>query len=263
MKFIHLSDTHILGREEPSLYGLNPDIMLKRALKSIKKMHKDAAFIVITGDISDNGKKLSYKKLKTVAKKSKIEILPILGNHDFRENFAYYFPELMCKNGFIQYVREVDNIAFIFLDTLSIGNAYGELCSIRLSWLKEQLERFKNRYIYIFMHHHPVECGLYMMDNYANFKSSDEFWKLLDNYNNIKHITFGHIHGIQHSIRGGVSMHSTKSTTFQVAYLPTKMHEFLTNEEPTYAIVTINSQGDSTIKHHQFLTEERIFTGRC
>jgi len=262
VKFIHLTDTHILGREEPSLYGLNPDIMLKRALKSIKRMHSDAKFIVITGDISDNGKKLSYKKLKTIAKKSKIEIFPILGNHDCRENFVYYFPEFE-EDGFIQYVKTVDNKVFIFLDTLSVGNSYGELCTKRVLWLQEQLESYKNEYVYLFMHHHPVPCGLHMMDNEANFKSSYEFWTLLSRYNNIKHITFGHIHGILHSTRGAITMHSTRSTTFQVAYLPTKKREFLTNEEPTYAIVTIDDSGNITIRHHQFLTEERIFTGRC
>jgi 3',5'-cyclic AMP phosphodiesterase CpdA len=236
--------------------------MLKRALKSIKKMHKDAAFIAITGDISDNGKKLSYKKLKTIAKKSKIEILPILGNHDCRENFAYYFPNFL-EDGFVQYSKLIDNYAFIFLDTLSIGNAYGELCSSRLKWLKEQLDKFKDKHIYLFMHHHPIDCGLYAMDNKANFKSADEFWELLLNYSNIKHITFGHIHGIQHSVKYGITMHSTRSTTFQVAYLPTTTREFLTNEEPTYAIVTIDNEGNITIRHHQFLTEERIFIGRC
>jgi len=262
MKFIHLTDTHILGREEPSLYGLNPDIMLKRALKSIKKMHSDATFIVITGDISDNGKKLSYKKLKTITKKSKIEILPILGNHDCRENFSYYFSELE-DNGFIQYSRVYDNFAFIFLDTLSVGNSYGELCPKRLNWLQKELERFKKHHIYLFMHHHPIECGLFMMDNQANFKSSYEFWSIISKYSNIKHITFGHIHGILHSVKGTITMHSTRSTTFQVAYLPTKQQEFLTNEEPTYAIVTLDHRGNITIRHHQFLTEERIFSGRC
>jgi len=262
VKFIHLTDTHILGREEPSLYGLNPDIMLKRALKSIKKMHSDAKFIVITGDISDNGKKLSYKKLKTLTKKNKIDIFPILGNHDNRENFSYYFPELL-NNGFIQYVKIIDKKVFIFLDTLSIGNSYGELCSSRLKWLQRQLNRFKKCHIYIFMHHHPIDCGLFMMDTKSNFRSKEEFWGLLSRYENIKHITFGHIHGIQHSVKGNITMHSTRSTTFQVAYLPTKVHEFLTNEEPTYAIVTIDDEGNITTRHHQFLTEERIFTGRC
>ena len=261
MKFIHLTDTHILGREEPSLYGLNPDIMLKRALKSIKKMHSDAKFIVITGDISDNGKKLSYKKLKTIAKKSKIKILPILGNHDCRENFAHYFPEFL-DNGFVQYTRVFDDFAFIFLDTLSVGNPYGELCEERFSWLKEQLERFADCHIYLFMHHHPVECGLFMMDNKANFISANRFWSLLNRFDNIKHISYGHIHGILHSVKGSITMHSTRSTTFQVAYLPNRVREFLTNEEPTYAIVTLDSQGNITIRHHQFLTEERIFTGR-
>jgi len=261
VKFIHLTDTHILGREEPSLYGLNPDIMLKRALKSIKKMHSDAKFIVITGDISDNGKKLSYKKLKTIAKKSKIEIFPILGNHDCRDNFAQYFIEFI-DNGFVQYTKVYDSFAFIFLDTLSVGNAYGELCNERFKWLHKQLEKYKKYHIYLFMHHHPVNCGLEIMDNIANFKSAEKFWDLLNRYNNIKHISYGHIHGILHSVKGTVTMHSTRSTTFQVAYLPNKKKEFLTNEEPTYAIVTLDSKGNITIRHHQFLTEERIFSGR-
>ena len=51
MKFIHLSDTHILARDDYSRY---PDAAatLRKIIGEINKYHRDAEICVITGDIT-------------------------------------------------------------------------------------------------------------------------------------------------------------------------------------------------------------------
>ncbi len=263
MKFIHISDTHLIGDEYHSLYGIDPRFRLKKALQSINKWHKDAEFIVITGDLSNDGSKSSYSRLEEILKNSTLPVFPILGNHDIRDNFRQFFPQYTSDN-FIQYSEKIGDKVFLFLDSVVENNQYGELCKERMAWLENQLKTHKKESIYIFMHHHPISCGLYEMDNVGNFKTQDIFWNLLKNYNNIKHISFGHIHRIMHSCKSGISLHSSRSTAFQVAFRTDCKEEYLTNEEnPTYAIIDINKDGNTRVHHHEFMNEDRVYLGEC
>jgi len=262
VKVIQLSDIH-LTEDNASLYGLNPYNRLKEALKSIEEHHSDASFVVITGDLTNHASSSAYALLKKTITDSKMPIYPILGNHDKREIFSNYFPNLVI-DGFVQYTKEIDNKVFIFLDTVVEDKPYGELCSVRMGWLEEKLQEFSENSVYLFMHHHPIDCGLYEMDNLANFKSSKLFWDLLKKYNNVKHISFGHIHRIMHGAKHGIILHATRGTTFQVAYKPDSKKEYLTNEEnPTYAILESMEDDSLRVHHHEFLNEDRLYIGDC
>lgn len=259
MKFIHLSDTHLLGSSQLSLYGIDPDFRLAIALESIQKLHSDAEFIAITGDLANDSDIQAYEKLHHIINNFTIPIYSILGNHDSRELFATYFPELSSGN-FVQYIKKIENKIFIFLDTIANNHPHGELCQERLGWLESVLNEYKQEQKFIFMHHHPIDCGLYEMDTIGAFKTKKLFWDMLRRYENIKHISFGHIHRIMHSTRGSISLHSTRGTAFEVAYRPDSKKEYLTNEEsPTYAIVDINSEGDVRVHHHEYLDENKIY----
>ncbi len=256
MKIIQITDTHLSGVDRGNVYGLNPAYRLKRAIKSINQFHADAAFIVITGDLADVASEGAYGVLLKIIKKSKIPIYPILGNHDMRDAFRKLFPEYF-NGGFVQYVQEIEGRAFLFLDTLVEGERYGELCEKRLKWFKKALVKYRKQPLYIFMHHHPVDSGLYEMDVEADFRSKEAFWALVDKRKNIKHITFGHLHRIMHVSRGALSMHATRSTTFQVSYQPHEKLEYLTNRErPTYAVMTLEKDEMLRIHHHEYLDEK-------
>ena len=50
-KFIHLTDTHIIGGKD-LLFGVNPRQRLELAIEDISKNHADAEFVVVTGDLT-------------------------------------------------------------------------------------------------------------------------------------------------------------------------------------------------------------------
>jgi 3',5'-cyclic AMP phosphodiesterase CpdA len=240
MKFIHLSDTHLLGTAGDKLYGLKPAKRLKKAFRNIQSHHADASFIVITGDLTNNGDLGGYQLLKKYADSINIPVLPLMGNHDDREIFWQVFPE--WRDGeFVQYVREYNEGVFIFIDTLVGGEEYGVLCDARLQWLKSKLIKYADRQIFLFMHHHPIVSGLHRMDTVANFRSDEVFWKLLSDHGKVRHIFFGHLHRPVQASCHGIMLSSTRSTTFQVSYLEDKKEECLTNTvQPAYSIVKID-----------------------
>ena len=259
MKIIQITDTHLLGADRANVYGLNAAYRLKRAIKSVNTYHSDAAFIALTGDLADVASEAAYALLKRILKKSKIPVYPIVGNHDDRTQFSKFF-DYLNEDGFVQYTEELEGKVFLFLDTLVEGERYGKLCRKRLKWLEEMLEKHQKSPLYLFMHHHPVASGLYEMDHDADFRSAKAFWKLLDRYDNVKHITFGHLHRIMQVSRKSLSMHSTRSTTFQVSYQPDEKLEYLTNKEkPTYAVIEIMNEDILRIHHHEYLDEKLYY----
>ncbi len=261
MKIIHLSDLHLVEKSKNSLYGIDPRFRLEMALKSIEKNHSDAEFIAITGDLCDSPSLGIYEMLFNLLSEIKLPVYPILGNHDNREMFLKYFPNFKSGN-FVQYSKKIAGSTHIFIDTLVENASFGNLCKDRLAWLESKLNESRDSFVYLYMHHHPISSGMHEMDNDANLKSSVEFWNLLKNYENIKHISFGHLHRIMHSVKQGISLHSTRSTTFQVAYILDDKIEYLTNEEnSTYAILDINHDGDVRVHHHEFLNEDRYYLG--
>jgi len=261
MKIIQLSDLHLAGEDGKLLYEIDPNLRFKMALESISKNHSDARFVVVTGDLTDNASSEAYEALSSIMDRFNMPIHLILGNHDKRDIFKKYFPAFI-NSDFIQYVKKIDNKVHIFLDTLVEDCSYGELCSSRMGWLKEQLDMYSSDFIYLYMHHHPIESGLYEMDNNADFKSSEKFWDLLKQYQNIKHISFGHLHRIMHSTKQNITLHSTRGMGFQVAYQPNSKIEYLTNEEkPTYAVIDILDDNNTRIHHHEFMDEDRFYKG--
>ncbi|MDB4170329.1 hypothetical protein N9747_10080 [Planktomarina sp.] len=60
MKFIHLTDTHVIG--DGLLYGQDPAARLGAAVASINAEHGDAGFVVLTGDMTHWGDAAAYAR---------------------------------------------------------------------------------------------------------------------------------------------------------------------------------------------------------
>lgn len=258
MKIIQLTDTHILSDKNSTLFNINTYVMLEKALKSIKTNHLDAKCLIITGDLVHDGKYESYLNLKELINNFPIPIKLILGNHDEKNNFNKVF-DICTNNDYVQYSLMQENKAFIFLDSSINNQEYGTLCDNRLQWLSEECLKYKNKDIYIFIHHFPLDSKLPWMEKNAYFKNKKEFWSTILKYKNIKHIFTGHLHRIINANYKGVGVSCNKSTNFQVAYSPNNSDDYMSNEEkPTYAIIDINT--DSLLIHnHEFLSENMIY----
>lgn len=257
MKIIRLSDTHLLG-DNTNLFGTNPKFVLEKALESIQKNHSDAKFIVITGDLSHNGRVESYLELEEIIKNVDIPIHFILGNHDLKDNFNYVFDT--CKEEeFVQYELVFGRKVYLFLSTVVEMQEYGTMCDKRLKWLDDKLKTYIDKDVFIFMHHFPLDSNLPWMEENASFENKEDFWRTIVKYSNVKHIFTGHLHRIITANFMGIGVSCTRSTTFQVAYTPHTKEDFLTNEEkPCYEIISIHKES-VLIHNHEFLDEDKVY----
>ena len=92
MKFVHITDTHLVPPGE-SLCGLEPSARLAKAIETVNRSDGDAAFAVITGDLSYHGMEPAYRTLRHILGDLAMPHHLLIGNHDDRESFKRIFPE--------------------------------------------------------------------------------------------------------------------------------------------------------------------------
>jgi Icc protein len=258
MKFIHLSDTHLVSGRNGH-YASDPYLKLKRATESINKYQSDADFMVITGDLTDSGNLDAYEDLREILEELVIPYYLIIGNHDNRDNFFQIFSDIYdYQNSFTQFSLIKDNMFFLFLDT-KFGDLHdGGFCEERFEWLENQLKANSKLPTYLFMHHPPFLINHKQMDD-IGFRQKEKFWEILSKFQNVKHIFFGHVHLLISGSYKGVSYSSIRSTNHQVALLSQdKDLYFYSNEQPAYAIVNIDNDQVNVISH-EYLNEELIY----
>ncbi len=255
MKFIHLSDTHLVANKG-SLHASDPIYKLRRAVQSINKHQNDVDFVVITGDLTDSGSLDAYKDLKEILDDLVVPYYLIIGNQDKRENFFKVFGGLSdYESSYAHFSIIKNNSLLLFLDT-KFGDLHdGGFCEERFEWLKNKLEKNSQLPIYIFMHHPPFEIFQEQMDA-IGFGPKKRFWEILSQAKNIKHIFFGHVHLLISGSYRGVGYSSVRSTNHQVALISKdKGFYFNSNVQPTYSIVHVKENQVNCVAH-EYLIEE-------
>lgn len=81
VKFIHVSDLHLVPKGD-KLWGLDPFARFEACLDDIARLHRDAAFVVISGDLAERGEVLAYRQLKARLADFPIATHLMLGNHE-------------------------------------------------------------------------------------------------------------------------------------------------------------------------------------
>lgn len=252
-----MSDTHLVA-DRKGHYASDPAYKLQRAVQSINKYHKDADFVVITGDLTDKGDIATYRDLKEILDDLTMPYYLTIGNHDTRENYIKVFADRFEYDVFAQTSKVHDGKLFLFLDTKMGDLDGGGLCESRLKWLDAKLSLNESLPTYLFMHHPPFSIYHQQMDD-IGFKPKEAFWDTIKKSNFIKHIFFGHAHLLVSGIYDGIAYSCTRSTNHQIALLPKDTNfYFNSKEQPTYAIVHVSTQQTNYISH-EYLIEEDIY----
>ena len=256
MKFIHLSDTHLLPNSQ-RVHGIDARARLESAVDSICANFADAEFCMMTGDIADLGDRESYLDAKRILGRLPFRWHGLMGNHDIRsvaQDVLVDFP--WHPDGFLQYELETSAGQFIILDSLHSADVHsGQLCKKRLSWLRERINaaRESGKDVFIFMHHVPFDIGIPWLDN-IKMEDGDALWDILSNCSNIRHMFFGHVHRPIHGSWHGIPFSTVRATAHQVALTFGETKLRFIPENPSYAVVVID-ENQVIIHDHSFMEE--------
>ncbi len=254
MKLIHLTDTHLVGRDE-TLYGLNPCHRLEACIADINDHHADAEVIVITGDLTHFGDRRSYLCLREILAQSLVPVRLLLGNHDEQGMFHEVFQDALADDqaGGYQRTMESDVGRLYFLDTTVPGSHAGHYDEQRLDWLVERLEESPGQPVFLFMHHPPFRVGIPAMDRIGMVQMELFKSRLKPYFSRIRHIFFGHVHRPMAGSWCGIPFSTLRATNHQVWLDFSETGDIPgSHEPPAYAVVLIDAE-QVIVHFHDFL----------
>lgn len=192
MLIAQVTDIH-LGFEPDNPSEFNRK-RLDQVIKQLCTMKPMPDVLLATGDLVDRGDSESYRRLRNALDVCPFPVWLCLGNHDVRENFSAWYPDIPVADGFLQYEVDTPTLRMLFLDTLEEGRHGGAFCEIRAAWLRARLAENAVKPTIIIMHHPPVDVGVDWMSTHPDEPWVARFSQAIEGYTNIKGIICGHLH---------------------------------------------------------------------
>ena len=193
--------------------GINIEIM-KIVLEKIKSEKVD--FIIVVGDLITGSAKSRVhmnrlKKWKGIIERYGIPSYIVVGNHEVESELSENIVRLVFEmpgngpDGLKELVYSFDhkNVHFIVLDT-DVFNNFHKIGGQQLEWLKEDLEKNKERNIFVFGHEPAYPAYGHIgssLDKYVSDR--DELWGVFRQYN-IRAYFCGHEHLYSSSVHDGI-----------------------------------------------------------
>tara|TARA_B100000745_G_scaffold291704_1_gene231799 strand:- start:95 stop:796 length:702 start_codon:yes stop_codon:yes gene_type:complete len=202
--FIQISDNHI--DDDKLVMGVDSQANLSVIVSMIAQKNYDA--LLISGDLTHSGTLESYQKLKIILKPIKTEIYVLPGNHDNFANLSQIFNQSSLCNIIIG-CWEV-----ITIDSVQAGKVSGRLNDEQLHSLSQQISLSSAKYIALCLHHPPVSMES-DWDDEMSLENPDDLFDVIDQYDNIKAVMWGHAHQCSEFNRKGVKLFSCPSTALQ------------------------------------------------
>ncbi len=154
--FLHLSDLH-LTRPGQLVSGIDPLRNVREVLAYIGERDIAPSFVVVSGDLSNDGSPESYEVLAEILAElpEELPILLALGNHDDRTAFGRV---ILGQEGGgdptrYHYSQTIEGLRVIVLDSLVPGQDAGELGSEQIAWLDRELQASAPAETLIVLHH--------------------------------------------------------------------------------------------------------------
>ncbi|MCC2596277.1 phosphodiesterase [Pusillimonas sp. MFBS29] len=200
MLIAQISDLHIQadGKHKELIQA---ERHLTTCIQALNRLAPRPDLVVITGDLTERGRRQEYMTLKPLLAELDMPYLLIPGNHDspamLREVFhehAYLQRGPASDSPFIQYVIDDWPLRIVALDTTIPMRSEGGLCAERLQWLSDTLAQAPEAPTLILMHHPPFQTGIREMDELGLLTGREAFAGIIAPYHNIERILCGHLH---------------------------------------------------------------------
>lgn len=205
MIFAQISDLHIKAGGALAYGAADTLTALEKTVAHINRLVPAPEFVMITGDITDDGSPAGYKTARAALARLTPPFFMVPGNHDNKAAMAMAFPDHTylsraledSRHGHACYsldrVRPGLPLEILGLDTVFDGEHGGGLDQSRLKWLDNRLASAPDRPALIFMHHPPFVSGIGHMDK-EPFARRRELAGLIRQHPRVMRLACGHIH---------------------------------------------------------------------
>ncbi|WP_284237158.1 metallophosphoesterase family protein [Paenibacillus glycanilyticus] len=204
--FAHLTDTHVNVPGKTPLFSIDGGAKLRAAFADIGKLSDKPAFVVISGDLTQDGDVEDYKFLRQLIEEEQAKLgVPVyvaLGNHDSRPFFREgYLNEEPSEESY-HYSFTHQGLRVVMLNTQIPGKHDGRLDEEQLAWLRNELEIPAPAGTVVVLHHPVVSTPSDLMDSHL-LENPEDLGQVIAGTDVIGLLS-GHIHfnsiGLFHNI---------------------------------------------------------------
>ena len=237
VEILQITDLHIHDDPAARSGGRDTSATLASVLQAIHTGGHDPELILATGDLTDTAKPAAYQRLKPLLAGLPVPVYVIPGNHDLVQEMRDH---LVGEP--IRHVASVTVGAWnlVFVDTTIPHQVHGHLGPDRLEALGQEIDRAEMPHVMVVMHHQPVPIGS-PLDN-CGLMNADDLYGVMDRYDKVKALLWGHIHHVHDSERWGVRRLGTPSTCVQFSS-DLNAEDDLTDEPPAYRRLRLFDDG--------------------
>jgi len=236
IKFVQITDLHLLGNPKARLHNIPITEVHLKIIDKIKNIESEIEFILITGDISENGSEESYFNAREIFSGLSKPIYWIAGNHDNMDAIHLFNNRrnIKSKKSF-----STNAIHFILLNSVAPspdgGNrSRGVLSNVELTFLKNEIEQNPTKQIVIALHHPPIKSGTWKDDRML--QNANDFFEVINQFDNQKLVLYGHQHQENETIIGNTKFYSPPAASFQ---FDKNIKWAFENSPSGYGIITI------------------------
>ncbi len=250
---VHFSDAHLFGDPTHEIYGVQPALSLRAAVRSVNTIRPRPSLCIYTGDAVSEETEAAYQLFKAQMEALCLPVYYAVGNHDDRKSLRrHLLNQAQPTDGPYYYFFRQSGWRLIVLDTAEPGQVWGTIEDEQLQWLNQLLQ--DREPTLVFMHHHPVAVGVSWMDALM-LKNADPLLQILQRSQCVEAVFFGHVHFECHIHYAGIHFMSVPALSFQFGeghwaeksvWLPAG-----------FRLITIGGQGLRTVVHRLTADEFR------
>ena len=210
-RIAQLSDLHLVKDPQTIIKTINPYDRFKQVFNAV--LTKGYEYILLTGDLSNDGSAESYQLLLKLIKQAKTTVYLCHGNHDNKKNMLDVFGE--CD-----LIKIAEPIRFLnwelsFVDTVIPGKNDGIIAEHEMSKINLFLHRSSAENLGLIMHHHLVPVDSPLLDSFMVHNASDVM-NQFSQHKRLRFVMFGHVHNDYSLKKGSVRFESAPATCFQM-----------------------------------------------
>ena len=215
MKFIQITDSHLLESGNAKLHNIPINEIHFKIFSEIKKIETEIEFILVTGDISESGSQESYLNASEIFSSLNKPTFWIAGNHDNLEAIHLFSNKTNIRS---DKTFSVNGTHFVLLNSVAQtsdgkNRSRGVLSSNELAFLKLELKQHPTNKIVVALHHPPIKSGTWKDERML--ENADDFFEVINQFSNVKLVLYGHQHQANETTIGDTKFYSPPAASFQ------------------------------------------------
>jgi 3',5'-cyclic AMP phosphodiesterase CpdA len=213
--FVQLSDPHLMPEPGARYREWDADAGLRRVLARVRELALRPAFLLVSGDLTDEGTAATYRRLRRVLDEGGAAERPLfvaLGNHDRRAPFREGFLGQPPSEARYYYRAEAAGLRLLVLDSRhDAPTDGGDLDAAQLAWLEGELARPHAGGTLVVVHHPPIPGPVEPL-NAIGLARPERLARAIEG-RGVAGVLCGHIHFAHAGVLAGVPVVAAPATS--------------------------------------------------